>query len=203
LAFTLTEADQAAIEMAQLGLSLEDICAVLAASTVYGPEGNLEGANRPIVLDASEQGFSADAYKKFVVAYKNGADPNPRYWNRGRCRRTRQGGRFAAGRADDHYRYPQAARVQRRRDHWAHKGASAGPDPLLPPSIKLTIAGDRTQTIEASVYDVPVTLAITVCLVVLVIFNAERGQGLQHDQSIHQAALLRFRPIMMTSTGHC
>jgi multidrug efflux pump len=59
--------------MAQLGLSLEDICAVLAASTINGPEGNLEGANRPIVLDASEQGFSADAYKNFVVAYKNGA----------------------------------------------------------------------------------------------------------------------------------
>jgi multidrug efflux pump len=40
----------------------------------------------------------------------------------------------------------------------------------LPPSIKLTVAGDRTQTIEASVHDVQVTLAITVCLVILVIF---------------------------------
>jgi multidrug efflux pump len=40
----------------------------------------------------------------------------------------------------------------------------------LPPSVKLTIAGDRTQTIEASVHDVQVTLGITVCLVVLVIF---------------------------------
>src|SRR5207248_9207227 len=40
----------------------------------------------------------------------------------------------------------------------------------LPPSIQLTVAGDRTQTIEASVHDVQVTLAITVCLVVLVIF---------------------------------
>src|SRR3984893_8749545 len=41
---------------------------------------------------------------------------------------------------------------------------------LLPPSVKLTVAGDRTQTIETSGHDVQVTLAITVCLVILVIF---------------------------------
>ena len=40
----------------------------------------------------------------------------------------------------------------------------------LPPSVNLTIAGARAQTIEASVHDVQVTLTITVCLVVLVIF---------------------------------
>src|SRR3984893_3119718 len=41
---------------------------------------------------------------------------------------------------------------------------------LLPPSVKLTVAGDRTQTIETSGHDVQVTLAINVCVVVLVIF---------------------------------
>src|SRR5262249_12085707 len=41
---------------------------------------------------------------------------------------------------------------------------------LLPPSIKLRVLGDRTQTIRASVDDVQVTMAISVALVVLVIF---------------------------------
>ena len=40
----------------------------------------------------------------------------------------------------------------------------------LPPSIKLQVLGDRTQTIRASVDDVQVTMAISIALVVLVIF---------------------------------
>src|SRR5262249_41765502 len=40
----------------------------------------------------------------------------------------------------------------------------------LPPSIKLQIMGDRTQTIRASVKDVQITMAISIGLVVLVMF---------------------------------
>ena len=36
----------------------------------------------------------------------------------------------------------------------------------LPPSVKMQILGDRTQTIRASVHDVQVTMAISVSLVV-------------------------------------
>src|SRR6202521_3789404 len=41
---------------------------------------------------------------------------------------------------------------------------------LLPPSIKLEVAGDRTKTIHASIDDVQITLAISIALVVLVMF---------------------------------
>jgi multidrug efflux pump len=40
----------------------------------------------------------------------------------------------------------------------------------LPPSIRLRVMGDRTQTIRASVKDVQITMAISVGLVVLVMF---------------------------------
>ncbi len=40
----------------------------------------------------------------------------------------------------------------------------------LPASVKLSVVGDRTQTINASVNDVEVTMLISVALVVLVIF---------------------------------
>src|ERR1700726_4146515 len=60
-------------KIAHLGLSLEAVRPVLGASTVNGPKGNLEGPNRAVVLDATDQIFNADAYKNLVVAYKNGA----------------------------------------------------------------------------------------------------------------------------------
>jgi len=40
----------------------------------------------------------------------------------------------------------------------------------IPPTIKLSVAVDRTTTIRASVHDVEISLIISVCLVVLVVF---------------------------------
>ena len=40
----------------------------------------------------------------------------------------------------------------------------------IPPTMKLTVAVDRTTTIRASVHDVEVSLLISVCLVILVVF---------------------------------
>jgi len=56
-------------KIAQLGLSLEDVRTVLGAATVNGPKGNLDGPQRAVVLDATDQVFNADAYKNLVVAY--------------------------------------------------------------------------------------------------------------------------------------
>ena len=43
-------------------------------------------------------------------------------------------------------------------------------DASLPPSVKVSILTDRTETIRASVHDVQFTLLLTVALVVMVIF---------------------------------
>src|ERR1035438_4943431 len=40
----------------------------------------------------------------------------------------------------------------------------------IPPTIKIDVAVDRTTTIRSSVHDVEVSLIISVCLVVLVVF---------------------------------
>ncbi len=40
----------------------------------------------------------------------------------------------------------------------------------IPPAMKLSVLMDRTTTIRASVHDVEVTLLISICLVVLVVF---------------------------------
>jgi multidrug efflux pump len=158
-------------KVAQLGLSLEDVRTVLGASTVNGPKGNLEGPSRAVVLDATDQVFKADAYKSLVVAYKNGAPI--RISDIGTAIDAAEDAKEAAWLQDkrtiivDIHKQPGfnvVETIKRIKERLPALTAS------LPPSIKLTVVGDRTQTIEASVHDVQVTLAITVCLVVLVIF---------------------------------
>jgi hydrophobic/amphiphilic exporter-1 (mainly G- bacteria), HAE1 family len=158
-------------KIAQLGLSLEDVRAVLGASTVNGPKGNLDGPHRSVVLDATDQIFDADAYKNLVVAYKNGAPI--RIADIGTAVDTAEDAKEAAWLQDkrtiiiDIHKQPGfnvVETIRRIKERLPDLTA------LLPPSVKLTVAGDRTQTIEVSVHDVQVTLAITVCLVVLVIF---------------------------------
>jgi len=158
-------------KIAQLGLSLEDFRTVLGASTVNGPKGNLDGPHRAVVLDATDQVFDADAYAKLVVAYKNGAPI--RIADVGTAVDAAEDAKEAAWVQDkrtiiiDIHKQPGfnvVETIRRIKERLPALIAS------LPPSVKVTIAGDRTQTIEASVHDVQVTLAITVCLVVLVIF---------------------------------
>src|ERR1700726_1721355 len=158
-------------KIAQLGLSLEDVRAVLGEATVNGPKGNLDDLSRSVVLDATDQVFNADAYKNLVVAYKNGAPI--RIADIGTAIDAAEDSKEAAWLQDkrtviiDIHKQPGfnvVETINRIKERLPALTAS------LPPSIKLTVAGDRTQTIEASVHDVQVTLAITVCLVILVIF---------------------------------
>jgi hydrophobe/amphiphile efflux-1 (HAE1) family protein len=158
-------------KISQLGLSLEDVRTVLGAATVNGPKGNLDGPHRAVVLDTTDQVFDAGNYKNLVVAYKNGAPI--RIADIGTAVDAAEDAKEAAWLQDkrtiiiDIHKQPGfnvVETIQRIKERLPALTAS------LPPSVKLTVAGDRTQTIEASVHDVQVTLAITVCLVVLVIF---------------------------------
>jgi len=158
-------------EIAQLGLSLEDIRTVLGASTVNGPKGNLDGPHRAVVLDATDQVFNADAYKRLVVAYKSGAPI--RIADIGTAIDAAEDAKEAAWLQDkrtiiiDIHKQPGfnvVETIRRIKDRLPALTAS------LPPSVRLAVVGDRTQTIEASVHDVQLALAISVCLVVLVIF---------------------------------
>jgi multidrug efflux pump len=158
-------------KLAQLGLTPEDVRAALGVATLNAPKGSLNGPDRAIILDATDQISDADAYKGLVVAYRNGAPI--RISDIGTAVNAAEDVRRAAwlqGRRAvilDVYKQPGVNVLeitQRIREVLPVLSGS------LPPSIDLTIVGDRTQTIRASVSDVQMTLAITVGLVVMVIF---------------------------------
>jgi multidrug efflux pump len=156
--------------IAGLGLSLEDVRTLLGVSTINAPKGSLDGPDRAVVLDATDQLLSADAYKDLVVAYRNGAPI-----------RVRDLGSVVPGAEDakeagwlqdkrtviiDVHKQPGynvVETIQRIKDQLPALTAS------LPPAVKVRIAGDRTQTIQASVRDVKRTLLFTIVMVIAVI----------------------------------
>ena len=60
-------------KVSRLGLSLEEIRASIAASTVNSPKGAFDGIKQSITVYINDQIFSPDAWNNVIVAYRNGA----------------------------------------------------------------------------------------------------------------------------------
>jgi hydrophobe/amphiphile efflux-1 (HAE1) family protein len=158
-------------KIAAMGLSLEDIRSAIGAATLNGPKGTLDGAQRSITLDANDQLLDPSAADSTIVAYRNGAPV-----------RIRDIGRALDGVENVHFTGWFGRQPAILIDVHLQPGANtvATVDQIkavlpqlqkhLPSSIQLEIVGDLTQTIRAAVSDVQFTLALTVGLVVLVIF---------------------------------
>jgi hydrophobe/amphiphile efflux-1 (HAE1) family protein len=163
------QADPAAL--AGLGLSLEDVRAVLIQANVNQPKGNLDGAKQSYTLAADDQLYNAASYRPLLIAYRNGAP-----LRLSDVANVVDGVENAqlAGWANNHraiilnvQRQPGANIIQ-----VADRIKALLPQlkASMPPGIDLSILTDRTETIRASVADVQFTLILTIVLVVLVIF---------------------------------
>jgi multidrug efflux pump len=158
-------------KVAGRGLTLEDVRTVIGQQTVNAPKGSLSNADRTVVLDATDQLIDAPTYRGMVIAYRNGApillsdlgtvvtapeDTHQAAWLQG----TR------AVMIDIHKQagFNVLSTIQSIKDRIP--ALSAG----LPTAVTLSVVGDRTQIIQASVDDVQYTMLITIALVVAVIF---------------------------------
>jgi hydrophobe/amphiphile efflux-1 (HAE1) family protein len=158
-------------QLAAEGLDLEAVRTALANATVDQPKGALYGGQQASVLQTNDQLTTAQGFNDYILAYRNGAPI-----------RVRDVGRAVVAPEDVtlagwlNTRPAIAIAVQRL------PGANviATVDQIkqalpqlqasLPPSVKVHIVSDRTQTIRASVADVQFTLLLTIALVVGVIF---------------------------------
>jgi hydrophobe/amphiphile efflux-1 (HAE1) family protein len=154
-----------------MGVSLEDVRAAVVAATVNVPKGTLDGAKQSMTLDTTDQIFDAGTFDNVIVAYRNGAPVHVSDLGHAIAgvENIREAAWLNGERAvviDVHKQpgYNINQTVQRVKDALPELAR------LLPPSIKLRVLGDRTQTIRASVDDVQMTMAISIALVVLVIF---------------------------------
>ncbi len=159
-----------------LGLSLEQVRAVVGAATVNMPKGTLDNPARTVTVDSTDQLTVAREYDALIVAYRNGAPVRVR--DIGRALDAVEDVRQAAWVQDqrciivDIHKQPGFNVVET-----IDRIKSALPElrSSLPPGIDVRIVNDRTQTIRAAISDVQKTLLLSVALVVLVVFAFLRG----------------------------
>jgi hydrophobic/amphiphilic exporter-1 (mainly G- bacteria), HAE1 family len=153
------------------GLSLEDVRNQLAVSTVDNAKGNVDGGTRSYTIYANDQLLKAKDWNDVIIAYRNGGPL-----------RVRDIGTAVTGPEDA----KQVAWADGKRGVFLVVFKQPGANVIdtvdkikaqlprliasIPPTIKVSIISDRTQTIRAAVTDVQFTLLLTIFLVVMVIF---------------------------------
>jgi HAE1 family hydrophobic/amphiphilic exporter-1 len=158
-------------KIANMGISLEDIRATLATVTVDQPKGSFDGPNQSFTIYNNDQLTMAKDYQDVILAYRNGAPVRIRdvgqavdgpenlrlaSWQTGARGITLAVFRQPGANVIDVVNAVMAALPRLRES--------------IPPAIDVKVISDRTQTIRASVSDVQFTLALTIGLVVMVIF---------------------------------
>jgi len=155
----------------KLGVGLDTVRTALGNANANRPKGAIDGPINAWTLDANDQIFTADQYRRLIVSYNNGAP-------------VRLGD---VGSVDDSvedirnmgissgkpavlvivFRQPGAniiATVDRVRAALPMLKSS------ISPAIDVSVVMDRTATVRASVHDIEFTLLISVILVILVVF---------------------------------
>jgi HAE1 family hydrophobic/amphiphilic exporter-1/multidrug efflux pump len=158
-------------KIASLGMSLEDVRAMLSIATANSPKGIFDGAAQSFTIYDNDQLLRAEPYNDLVLAYRNGSPIKVRdigvavdaaentkiaAWHYGR-----QGVLLVI------FKQP-GANVIDAVDRVRHELPRL--EAALPPGMDVDILIDRTGPIRASVEDVKFTLAVTVFLVVAIIF---------------------------------
>jgi hydrophobe/amphiphile efflux-1 (HAE1) family protein len=164
--------------LAGMGLGLEDVRAALSASTANQPKGSIGHGGVAYALAANDQLLDADAYRRLIVGYANGA--GVRLGDVAHVFDDVENNRLAAW--GDGVR---SVLMIIRREPGANilatieriKAALPRLTQSISPAIKLEIALDRTETIRASVRDVEITLILSVVLVTIVVFLFLRSPG--------------------------
>src|ERR1700692_3889859 len=154
-----------------MGLSLEDVRAAIGTATVNAPKGTLDGRRQSLTLDTTDQIFDASAFNSVIVAYRNGAPI--RISDLGKAVNGVEDVREAAwlnGERAIVIDVPKQPGYNVNQTVQLVKDALPSLQRILPPSIVVRVLGDRTQTIRASVGAVQFTIAISIGLVVLVMF---------------------------------
>ncbi|MBY6263471.1 multidrug efflux RND transporter permease subunit [Azospirillum sp. 412522] len=158
-------------KIAALGLSLEDVRGVIAGASVNAAKGSVDGAERSFTIYDDDQITAARPWNDVVVAYRNGAPV--RIGDIGEAVEAPENDKLAGWQNGRRgvlltvLKQPGAnviATVDRIKAELPRLTAS------IPPTVHTDIMSDRTQTIRASVADIQFTLALTIGLVVMVIF---------------------------------
>jgi multidrug efflux pump len=153
------------------GLALESVRSAIASANVNRPKGEVADVHHVWSLASNDQLLKAAEYRRLVVSYRNGAAVRladiADVTDSVEDIRTMGLSNGKPAIIIIVFRQPGAniiATVDGVRAVLPQLQAS------IPPSVKLNLLIDATQTIRASVRDVEITLCISIALVILVVF---------------------------------
>jgi hydrophobe/amphiphile efflux-1 (HAE1) family protein len=155
----------------KLGVGLDTVRTALGNANANRPKGDIDGPINAWTLDANDQIFTADQYRRLIVSYNN--DAPVRLGDVGSVQDSVEDIRtmgLSSGKPAVLiivFRQPGAniiATVDRVRAALPMLKSS------ISPAIDISVVMDRTTTVRASVRDIEFTLLISVVLVILVVF---------------------------------
>jgi len=157
--------------LSKLNVGIDAVRSAINSANAHSAKGEVSGARDAYLINTNDQLFKADKYRELIVTSRNGT---PVFLHEVADVEDSVENTQNAGLANGQpavllviFRQPGAniiGAVDRVRDMMPQLQAS------IPPTIKLQVVMDRTTTIRASVTDVQWTLAISVVLVILVVF---------------------------------
>ena len=157
--------------LAAYNLSLDEVRTTLANANVNLAKGTFDGAHQSVSIGANDQISDPEQYRDLIIAYRNSAPVRVRDVGQviQALENAKVGGWFDGKPAVivDIQRQP-GANIVATVD--LVKKILPTLTQAIPAGVKISLLADRTQTIRSSVNDVQFTLALTVGLVILVIF---------------------------------
>ncbi|MEA3108667.1 MAG: hypothetical protein QOI88_3272 [Gammaproteobacteria bacterium] len=158
-------------KLAALGLQMEDVAGVITAATVNAPKGSINGPTRALTIYDNDQLLKAAPWNDVVVAYKNGAPIRIRDIGvavdgpENTLLKAWQNGHNGILLLVNKQPGANVIDAEQRVETLLPRAMAS-----VPASVKVDVVANRTTTIKASVEDVEYTLALTIALVVMVIF---------------------------------
>jgi hydrophobe/amphiphile efflux-1 (HAE1) family protein len=154
-----------------VGLGLMDVQNVLAAANADSPKGDISDSSRRWTLQATDQLFTAAEYRPLILTYNNGSAVRlsdiATVTDSVEDIRTMGLTNGKPAILLVIFRQP-GANIISTVDHVLSMMTEMQAE--IPAAMHLSVVMDRTTTIRASVHDTEVTLLMSVCLVVLVVF---------------------------------
>ncbi len=158
-------------QLATRGVGTEDVASAISAQNVNLPTGVLWGPAKAFTLSANGQLLNAAAFRRLIVAYRNGAPVH--LSDVGKVSDDVQNNKTASW-VNNRPAIVLAVQRQPGTNTVAVasnvKAALARIHTEIPNTVDVTTLYDRSASIQASVNDVKFTLVLTLVLVVLVIF---------------------------------
>ncbi len=158
-------------KLSAAGIGMDEVVSAVRSANVNLPTGSLYGPVKKWDIKANGQLYDADAYKPIIVTYRNGAPV--RLSDLGQVIDSVQNDKVATW-------FTKTRAIILAVQRQPNTNTIAIVDSIrqllpqykavIPPTVKLDVMYDRSESIRSSVNDVQVTFLITFVLVILVIF---------------------------------